>query len=111
MTYTLNGIGTHLCGERNLKNDEKEKWAENLPYSPSRTIHDYKIATESFVILFLPLIPFKSFVFHHTSGDRYIIDFYPTGKESVYWEHVKKAPVFYAAPLIILILIVWSFFV
>ena len=112
MTGTVNGIGTHLSGERNLTESEIKKWAHHLPYNRFVKVHDYKIATESFVILWLPLIPLKTEVYYVLNdgvmNKRYQVVFYPTGEESVYWDHVKNSPIFYILPIGVVILILWA---
>jgi hypothetical protein len=110
MTHTVNGIGTHLSGERLLTDEEIKEWAEQIPYNPRRTLRDYRIATESFVVVFLPIIPLRTFVFHYTGQDQYVIDFFPTGKESVYWKHVKSSPGFYILPILIVLFTLYSIF-
>jgi hypothetical protein len=111
MTGTVNGIGTHLSGVRDLTDEEIKKWAEKIPYIPNVRVQDYKIATESFVLLFLPIIPIKTYIFYYLDkgliNSQYRIVYYPSGEETVYWEHVKKSPIFYISPAIILIIILW----
>ena len=116
MTYTINGVGTQICGRRELTKEEIEKWSENLPYRPHVTVNDYYIGTEAFVFFFIPIIPLKTFVHYYQSQKKflgsethYLICYYPAGEDKVYWEHVKSSFSFYIAPIGILILLIWHF--
>jgi len=112
MTSTVNGIGTHLSGERKLTDEEFNKWSENFPYNPNITKDDYRIATESFVILLIPIIPLKTFVYYYIKRgfqSHYRIIFHPAGEGKIYWEHVKKGWVFYIAPILIAILVFYFY--
>jgi len=109
MTFTINGIGTRLCGARRIKKEEAEKWADNFPYSLNRTIYDYMVATEAFVFLFIPILPLRTYVYYYTetgaqNGYR-IIYCPPHGKEAIYWNHVKSSLSFFIAPTLLLLLI------
>lgn len=112
MTSTINGVGTRLSAERNLTDEEIKKWSPHFPFNPHRDVHQYRIATESFVFLFIPLIPLKTFVFYYMNqgfmNSRYAIIYYPAGEGKVYWEHVKKSWQFYIAPVLITIIVIWS---
>ena len=104
MTGTVNGIGTHLSGERSLTSKEFNKWAEHFPYNPYIKPKDYKIATESVVIFFLPIIPLKTIVYYYTSKQgmesQYRIIYEPANG-GVYWEHVKTSVSYYITPVVI----------
>lgn len=108
MTGTLNGVGTQLSGKRFLNEQEIKKWAEFLPYRPNVKLHDYKICTKAFVILFFPVIPLETFIYYDLPKNFYQICHFPVGEGKVYWEHVKNSPSFYIAPsIIIILLIIW----
>jgi hypothetical protein len=115
MTSTVNGIGTHLSGNRPLTEEELVKWSRHLPIRPYYTHPEFRIATESFVLVFVPIIPLRTYVFHY--GDKklmssqYIIDYYPAGKGNVYWEHVKNSWVFYLPLLIIFLTLLFVYFI
>lgn len=55
--YTLNGIGTTLYGRRHLSHEE----LNSMGIRPIEGLKPY-IATKWFVFLFIPLIPFSSYV-------------------------------------------------
>ena len=106
MTSTINGIGTHLSGGRKITAEELVRWSEHLPIKPYVSHPEFYIATESFVLLFLPLFPIKTFVYYNIensvwSGDKYIICYHPSGENQIYWGHVKDSYVFYVMPAII----------
>ncbi len=109
MTSTVNGIGTHLSGSRELTEEELNEWGEKLPYIHGLTRNQLKIATKSFVLLFLPVIPLET-VIYYCLGDKYIEAFYPAGKDKVYWKHVFNHPLFYVAPFLLLIIVILSIF-
>ncbi|TAL47887.1 hypothetical protein EPN87_01930 [archaeon] len=114
MTYTMNGIGTHLSGERKLTDEEYRKWAKDIPHVPGVTKDNLRIATESLVIGFLPVIPLKTFVYYYTQksfwhGTKYLPLYYPAGKGKVYWEHVKKSIVFYLSPFLVPAIIIFLY--
>ena len=108
MTGTINGIGTHLSGERKLTDKEFKKWSKHFPYNPYVKKEDYRIATESFVIFFIPIIPLRTFVYYYLRKgimhSRYRIIYYPAGKGKVYWDHVGESWVFYIGPTILVFL-------
>lgn len=110
MTSTVNGIGTSLSGERGLTNEEFNEWSEHFPFIPGVIKNHYRIATESFVILF-PIIPLKTFVFYYTKSgfmqNQYRIIYYPAGEGKVYWKHVKKSWSFYIFPTLMAILMIY----
>jgi len=110
MTSTVNGIGTHLSGERKITNDELLRWSEFLPIKPYTPHPQFYIATESFVFLFLPLFPIKTFVYFYVEKqafeNKYIISYYPAGEGKIYWEHVKNSYVFYIVPAIVFALFI-----
>ncbi len=111
MTSTVNGIGTHLCGVRLLKKEEADSWAENFPYMPNRSIYDYYIGTEAFVFFFIPIMPLKTYVFYYIKsqeGAWQVIYYPPSGKEDIYWEHVKTSLSFYIFPVILISWIIWA---
>jgi len=110
MPHTINGIGTSICGERKLTQEEIYAWAKYFPQIPDRTISQYLIGTESVVCL-LPLLPLKTYVFCYTdkqfSSNKYQILFYPGGEGHVYWKHVKSSVIFYSVPITISIYVIW----
>ncbi|KAB2942391.1 MAG: hypothetical protein MPEBLZ_04466 [Candidatus Methanoperedens nitroreducens] len=109
MTYNVNGIGTNLSGERKITVEELVRWSEYLPIKPYTRHPEFYIATESFVVLFLPIIPIETFVHYYPeeeSGHKYIISYYPVGEGKIYWEHIKSSYVFYIVPAIISTLLV-----
>ena len=106
MTHTVNGIGTHLSGSEELTEEEFNEWGEKLPYIHGLTKSQLRIATKSFVIIFLPIIPLETVVYY-LLGDKYIEVFYPAGKGKVYWKHVSNNFIFYLAPLLLLIGIIF----
>jgi hypothetical protein len=109
MTFTLNGCGTHLIGARQLTSVEFDKWSIDLPVKPYKPHPQFYIGTETIVLLFLPVIPLKTFVYYHTDSNHYVPCFYPSGG-GVYWPHVKNRWEFYIIPGIFLIyFIIWLF--
>jgi hypothetical protein len=114
MTSTVNGIGTHLSGQRQLTPQEVKKWGEKIPYIPGLKQSQLYIATKSFVLLFLPIIPLETVVYYYLSSGwnetTYRQVFYPAGEGSVYWEHVKNSWVFWLTPAIILLIILFNLF-
>lgn len=107
MVYNLYGIGTNLSAEREITNEELVRWSEYLPIKPYTPTHKFYIATESFVFLFFPIFPIKTFVYYYIEDawwkdeKKYIICYYPVGEGEIYWEHVKNSTVFYIIPAII----------
>ena len=83
---------------------------KKVEYFKRYTHLNYKIATESFVFLFLPLFPLKTFVYADLNSGGYIPLFYPKGEGKVYWEHVKSSWSFYIAPAIVIILLIYYLF-
>lgn len=108
MTSTVNGIGTHLSGSRELSDEEFNQWSEQMPYIHGLTKENLRIATKSFVFFFLPVIPFETVVYYHL-GDKYLEVFYPAGKDGVYWKHVFNHPVFYVIPFLIILCLILYF--
>lgn len=109
MTNTVNGIGTYLSGERNITDEELIHWSENLPIKPYTPSPQFYMATKSFVILFLPLIPIKTFVYYYTGREsQYIICHYPAGEGKIYWKHVMETYSFYVFPAIVTLLLINS---
>jgi hypothetical protein len=110
MPHTINGIGTAICGERKLTQEEFDRWIKYFTYVPNHTISEYRIGTESVVIL-LPLLPLKTYVFCYTdkqgSSKNYQIIYYPGGEGKIYWEHVKSSIIFYAFPVTMGIYVIW----
>lgn len=130
MTFTLNGIGTSLEGERWLtaeeyialsKHKDFEKIVIGLRNTPElgieteKDILRFKIATKSFSILF-PIIPLETFIYYYPktkwyeNDNKYIPLFYTKGKGKVDWQHVKNSWSFYVFPLIIIGFIGWGLF-
>lgn len=110
MTYTLNGIGTGIRGTRQLTDAEFKEWSEHFPYATHLTKQHYFIGTEAFVVLFVPIIPLKTFVFYYIDGKRYRIVYYPAGEGKVYWEHVKGSPSFYAGFILAILFVIFIVF-
>jgi len=111
MPYTLNAIGTAICGERKLTKEEIDMWKKYFPDIPENPISGYRIGTES-VIIILPLLPLKTYIFRYTekqglSNHEYQILHYPAGEGKIYWEHVKSSVIFYAFPFTIAIYVIW----
>lgn len=61
MTYMINGIGTRLCGSRELTKEEYNEHLNDLPYRYDEIV--YRIATKAFVILFLPICPSETIIY------------------------------------------------
>jgi hypothetical protein len=61
MTSTVNGIGTKLFGSRRLTQSEYIEHQDQLPYSYDDVI--YKIATEGFTFLWIPIIPTETIIY------------------------------------------------
>lgn len=108
MTSTINGIGTHLSGGRELTEEEYKLWGEKLPFIPGLNKKYLRIATKSFVVLFLPLIPLETIIYYYTDNSHYREIFYPAGKDKVYWSFVFNSPLFYTAYFLLLILLIWA---
>jgi hypothetical protein len=111
MTYTLNGCGTRLCGGRALTKEEIDSWGEYFPFDHQTRMQDYRLVTESFCLLWIPIIPLKTYVVRFMSDDKYQIVYYPFGTDGgVSWGHVKKSPSFYVAPILIILYILYVLF-
>lgn len=114
MTTTVNGIGTALCGQRRLTDEELKQWSKHFPYIPHVDMRNFQIATEAFVFIFIPIIPLKTFVFYYTESgfmnSKYRILYYPAGEDRVYWPHVKTSFSFYILPALIVLGILAYFF-
>jgi len=65
----------------------------------------FYIATKSFVVLFIPIIPYETVIYYKQDDNSYTELFYPVGKGKVLWEHVKQSYSFYIFPAIITALI------
>ncbi len=75
---------------------------------------DFRITTESFVLFFIPLIPFKTFVYCDLEtkwyqDDEYAPIYYPAGEDNVYWPHVKGGWSFYLAPVLTVLWLLFFF--
>lgn len=125
MTYTINGIGTRLCGSRELTQEEYNEHVNDLPYRYDEIV--YRIATKAFVVLFLPICPLETIIYANvkkakdSSGtwaeipelrinefkwidtDRYFI--YQT--YHVNWDHVKHSVSFYIMPTLLILWYIW----
>ena len=108
MTYTLNGIGTRLVGERKLTKEEITKWKNRFPQCDADVSY-FNIATECFVFFYVPIIPLKTIIYYYTQknfkGSQYMIVCRPPGKW-VNWNHILKSPGFYILPIVILVIVV-----
>lgn len=114
MPYSVNGIGTRICGERLLTKQEINLWGENFPFFPGRSLSEYYIGTEAVTIIF-PIFPLKTIVYCYTQkgftqSTYQIIYFPPNGVEGIYWPHVKTSLSFYILPLIVIFLMIWIMF-
>lgn len=113
MTGSVNGIGTGLCGDRPITDDELNKWSQHLPIQPYKPHPQFHIATEAFIVLFIPIIPLRTYVlFYEKQGamnSEYRICYFPGGKEKVYWAHVKESWSFYIAPILLAIILFWIY--
>ena len=115
MTYTLNGVGTRICGERLLTKEEIDAWSKNFPFLPGQSPSNFFIGTESLVFGF-PILPLKTYIYCYTkkgffTRSAYQIVYYPpSGKPEIYWPHVKSSLIFYVFP-VLLIIIGISFFI
>lgn len=109
---TINGIGTHLSGERQLTREEFDEWKFNFPFIENAVFENYRIATESLVFLYIPIIPFKTLVYYNVSDGilekEYIPLFKPNG-DKIYWKHVEDSFTFYLFPLIVACYLVYRF--
>ena len=128
MTFTLNGVGTTLSGDRWLTiqelneliqhEDFKEviqvlKENEDLDIKEQEDLFRFKIATKSFSIFFLPIIPLETFIYYCPKtkwydGDKYIPLFYTKGEGKVDWNHVKHSWSFYLFPILIFLIILFN---
>lgn len=119
MTYTVNGIGTHLSGKRKLNTYEINMFRSivepQLDYTGSKyriSMEDCKIATVSFCALFIPIIPLYTIIIYDGDDDdswicdNYIILHRPGKYKLVYWDHVLKSFIFYIFPLFIIYLFI-----
>jgi hypothetical protein len=122
MTFTINGIGTILSGDRWLSGEEYHTLAqhkdfqtviknltkdEDLKIETQDDLFRFRIATKSFAVLFIPLIPIETFIYYYPKvkwheNQKYIPLFYTKGKGKVDWDHVKKSWSFYIAPVLVL---------
>jgi len=124
MTFSINGIGTSLVGTRWLnemefyeisKNKDFKEIIKELPIEKEEDLYRFQIATESFCIFFIPIIPLKTFIYYSPrvkwhQSDKYIPLFYPNSKEKVSWEHVRKSWRFYLGPAIAVTIALISIF-
>jgi|GEM_PF-2953029 len=110
MTFTLNGCGTRLCGTRPLNEKEIKQWEENFPFHPQIRLQDYRLTTESFCLLWVPIIPLHTYVIRYVSDENYQIIYSPFGEGKISWEHVKSSLSFWIAPVLIILFILFSLF-
>ena len=130
MTFTFNGIGTTLSGDRWLNGEEYlalarhkdfKKVTQGLMNTPELKIETkedlfrFRIATKSFSVLFIPIIPLETFIYYYPKvkwyqNNKYIPLFYTRGNGKVDWKHVKKSWSFYVLPLVVFGIISWKLF-
>ncbi len=124
MTFTFNGIGTSLFGDRWIneiefysisKNKDFKEIISSLPIETEEDLYRFRIATKSFCIFFIPIIPLETFIYYSPKvkwyeSEKYIPLFHTTGKKGVDWSHVKSSWSFYLLPIIILVIIGFSIF-
>jgi len=112
MTYTFNGIGTAIYGERLLTKEEIDMWSANFPFLTGQSISNLIIGTESLTIFFVPILPYRTIVYYYTQKDYsrsefQIVYFPPSGKEQIYWPHVKNSYAFYIFPIVLVLACIW----
>lgn len=119
MTFRINGFGTGLAGKRNITSEEFKQLKKNK-YSKAILNHlvikdskNLKIATESFFIIFIPIIPIKSFVYYDPNPDAWVSRSYTpligTGGDGVIdWDHVFDTWTFFIAPAVIIFMLLSS---
>jgi hypothetical protein len=130
MTSTFNGFGTRLCGKRNLTYEEYTEHRDHLPYDFNDVV--YKIATEAFVALFIPIVPLNTIIYvdvkeaydKNTKRRTEVLDnsslnmtdlqIWSTRKYQicstyhVNWNHVRHSLSFYIFPLLVLLFLLNS---
>lgn len=121
MTFTINGIGTTLSGDRWLNGEEYntlmrqksfQRVVKNLIKNKDYNIETqddlfrFRIATKSFSILFIPIIPLETFIYYCPKvkwheDSKYVPLYYTHEKGKVDWQHVKGSWSFYIGPVIV----------
>ena len=124
MTFTLNGFGTTLAGDRWLNELEWYhlinqkgflKTIKKLPIHSEEEKYRFRIATKAVCIAFIPVLPLETFIYYSPKtswyeNDRYVPVYYTVGEGKIDWNHVKKSWSFYIAPVLFLIIILLMIF-
>jgi hypothetical protein len=96
VTYMINGIGTRICGSRDLTKSEYIQHIDRMEYEYGEVRH--KIGTVAFCVLFIPIIPIETIIYTDVSSNKYI-SFCTYG---VNWQLVKTSMAFYIFPLLLI---------
>lgn len=112
----INGIGTRLSGKRIIDRDELmySYLCNELNLDINSGLPDFFIATKSFVLFYIPVIPLETIIYYDIETEwyqdnQYVECCYPAGKNKVLWSHVKSSYSFYLFITIMFIYCVWLF--